>query len=75
MNSGFKSQKGIEAKHHNTMTNHMVSHLQFAAGYNRRISHAINFAHNAIFANNKVKEGLGIADLDFEAAFNLLCMQ
>ena len=39
------------------------------------INDAINLARGAIQAASKYKEGLRIADQDFEAAFNFLCME
>ena len=51
-----------------------MSPLQFASGNNKRISHAINFARDAVFSANKKKEGAGLADLDFQSAFDFLCM-
>ena len=74
LNADFKIISGIEAKRHGLIMEHTVSNLQYAAGKSRRISHAINFARDAVFAANTRKEGAALADLDFEAAFNLLCM-
>ena len=50
---------------------HTVSSSQYAVGENKRIHHAINIARDAIFA----AKGGTIADLNFESAFDLLCMR
>ena len=73
LNSDFKIATGIEAARHNKILEHTVSESQYAVG-GRRIHHAINLARDAIFAAGKSGKGVGIADQDFEAAFNFLCM-
>ena len=74
LNSDFKILTGIEAKKHKNLLDHTVSSLQFASDKNKRISHAINLARDAIFFANKRKEGAGLNDLDFDSAFDLFCM-
>ena len=44
------------------------------AGDDRRIHHGINLARDAIQAASKLKTGCGIADTDYEAAFDYLVM-
>ena len=40
------------------------------------IHHGINLARDAILAAGKIKDkGCGIADTDYEAAFDYLCMK
>ena len=44
--------------------------MQYVAGKDRRIDHGIGSARDAILAASKQKEGCGIADTDFVAAFD-----
>ena len=74
LNMDYKTLTGIEAARHNAVLDHTVSAHQFAVGNSKRIHHAIRMARDAIFAAGKAKHGCGIADLDFMAAFNNLCM-
>ena len=74
LNSDFKILMGIEAKRHKNLLDHTVSSFQFASGNNKQILHIINLARDAIFFANREKEGVGLADLDFQSAFDLLCM-
>ena len=53
---------------------HTLSPLQMAAGENRRINHAITQARDAVFIAGKSKEGCGLADLDYEMAFDFLSL-
>ena len=74
LNADFKVLTGIEAARHNTMLDHTVSPQQFAVGKNKRIHHAISLARD--IANNiSLKGGGAIADLDYLAAFDLICMK
>jgi hypothetical protein len=51
-----------------------LSPLQLVAGDDRRIHHGINLARDAIQASSILKSGCGIADTDYEAAFDYLVM-
>ena len=75
LNSDFKVLTGIESLRHSKLLDHTVSPRQFAAGKNRKISHAINLARDTVFSASRSKEGAALADLDFEAAFDFLCME
>ena len=75
LNCDFKIITGIEASRHSKIINRTVSENQFAVGKNKKIHHAINLARDAIFAAGKEKKGCGIVDLDFQAAFDFLCME
>ena len=48
--------------------------LQLVARDDRRIHHGINLARDAIQASSVLKSGCGIADTDYEAAFDFLVM-
>ena len=54
--------------------NKTLSPYQLVAGEDRRIHHGINLARNAINASMALKAGCGIADMDYEAAFDYLVM-
>ena len=52
-----------------------LSPYQLVAGDDRRIHHGINLARDAIQATTKqIKTGCGIADTDYQAAFDFLVM-
>ena len=53
---------------------HTLSHHQLVAGNNRRIHHGIARARDAIYALSQSKQGCGIADTDFVAAFDWLVL-
>ena len=74
LNADFKLLTGIETSRHSSIIDHTVSPLQYAAGNSKRIAHAIYLARDSIFAAQQSKEGAALADLDFEAAFDFLCM-
>ena len=75
LNTDFKLLSGIENSRHTKILEHTVSTNQFALGQNKNISHAIALARDTIWAAAQAKEGAAIADLDFMAAFDLLCME
>ena len=56
------------------MLTHTLSPLQMAAGKDRRITHAIAQARDAIFTAGKSNTECGIADLDYEMAFDFLSL-
>ena len=75
LNSDFKVASGLEAGRLKQMLTHTLSPLQLVAGNDRRIHHGINLARNAIFAAGKLtRSGCGIADTDYQAAFDSLVM-
>ena len=75
LNCDFKTITGIELNRYKHLLTHTLSANQMAAGDNRRISHAITLARDAIFTAGKSKEGCGLADLDYEAAFDFLSLE
>ena len=74
LNSDFKVITGLEVGRHRKILNHTLSPEQLAAGDDRRISFGICQARDAIHAAGKSKKGCGLADNDFEAAFDFLCL-
>nr|MCS5593020.1 reverse transcriptase domain-containing protein [Porticoccaceae bacterium] len=75
LNTDFKTLTGIITSRLSKTTTHTLSPNQFASGDDRRISHAICLARDAIQAmlGNR-RHGAGICDNDFRAAFDLLCL-
>ena len=75
LNSDFKTISGIESSRFKKTATRTLSPLQLVAGDDRRIHHGINLARNAIQAASKLtKSGCGIADTDYQAAFDYLVM-
>ena len=70
INSDFKTMTGLEARRLKKLATHILSPHQLVAGSNRRIHHGIARARDAIFAAGKRKEGCGILDTDYIAAFD-----
>ena len=74
LNSDFKIITGVILKRYNTVLTHTLSPQQLAVGDDRRITFGICLARDAIEASKKSKLTCGIADNDFEAAFDFLCL-
>ena len=75
LNCDFKIISGIECSRLKKTVTRTLSPYQLVAGDDRQIHHGINLARDAILAVEKVKnKGCGIADTDYEAAFDYLCM-
>ena len=74
LNTDFKVITGVEVGRYNQVITHTLCPQQLAAGNDRRISFGICLARDAIYAAGKRKSGCGIADNDFEAAFDFLCL-
>ena len=75
LNSDFKVFSGMELGRYNQVLTHTLSPCQLAAGDDRRITFGITLARDAIYAASRRKQGGGIADNDFEAAFDFLCLE
>ena len=75
LNSDFKMLSGIELRRHNKVITHTLSPQQLAAGDDRRITFGITLARDAIYAAGRRRQGCGLADNDFEAAFDYLCLE
>ena len=74
LNSDFKIATGLEAMRFKKVTTHSLSVHQLVAGENRRIHHGVNLARDAISAAGKSRNGCGILDTDYLAAFDYLVM-
>ena len=74
LNSDFKVITGLILGRYNQILNHTLCPQQLAAGNDRKITFGICQARDAIQACSKQKSTCGIADTDFEAAFDYLCL-
>ena len=74
LNSDFKILTGLENKRITKIISHTITNSQFALVKEKRIHHAISLARDTIYLSNLKNKGCAIADLDFKAAFDLLCM-
>ena len=74
LNTDFKIITGIEHLRYKKLLTHTLSPTQLAYGTDRRITSGICLARDAINAAGKRKQGCAIADNDFEAAFDFLCL-
>ena len=74
LNSDFKVLTGLEVTRHNQILAHTLCPEQLAAGSDRRISHGICLARDAVYAAGMRKTGCGLADKDFISAFDFMCL-
>ena len=75
LNSDFKTISGIKSARFKKTATRTLSPYQLVAGDDRRIHHGINLARDAIQAASKLtRTGCGIADTDYQAAFDFLVM-
>ena len=75
LNSDFKTISGLKSRRFKCTATRTLSPYQLVAGEDRQIYHGINLARDAIQAVSKLtKSGCGIADTDYEAAFDFLVM-
>jgi hypothetical protein len=74
LNSDFKVITGVELGRYNKVVTHTLCPQQLAVGGDRRITHGICMARDAIFAAGKAKISCGMQDNDYEAAFDFLCL-
>ena len=74
LNTDFKIITGVEARRFKKVVTHTLSHCQLAAGDNRRIFHGINKARDAVQVASGAKEGMGLLDNDYKAAFDYMVM-
>ena len=65
---------GLDAKRFKQVATHTLSPCQLAVGDNRRIYHGKKKARDAIQAASGSKEGLGLLDNDYKAAFDFMVM-
>ena len=69
LNVDFKIATGVEAKRLRQTMAHTISPHQLVTGGDRRISHGVALARDAIHAASSLKSGCGILDTDLVAAF------
>ena len=75
LNTDFKTMSGLESRRFKATATKTLSPYQLVAGDDRQIHHGINLARDAIQAASKLtRTGCGIADTDYEAAFDFLVM-
>ena len=74
LNSDFKATTGIDNNRFKKVATHTLSPCQLAAGDDRRIHHGINAARDAIAASAGGREGVGILDNDYKAAFDFMVL-
>ena len=74
LNSDFKITTGITNDRLTEVATHTLSPCQLAVGSDRRIHHGINQARNAIMAAGQGREGVGILDNDYQAAFDFMVL-
>ena len=75
LNCDFKTISGLESARFKETATRTLSPFQLVAGDDRRIHHGINLARDAIQAASKLtRTGCGIADTDYQAAFDFLVM-
>ena len=74
LNADFKVITGIDNNRFKKVVTHTMSPCQLAVGDDRRIHHGINSARDAIIAAGAGKEGVGILDNDYKAAFDFMVL-
>ena len=74
LNSDFKVITGVDNNRFKKVATHTLSPCQLAAGDDRRIHHGINSARDAIAAAGTGREGVGILDNDYKAAFDFMVL-
>ena len=71
LNMDYKLCTGLEASRLRKTMGHSISRFQFVGGKDRRITHAINLARDAInIASQNHQEKCAILDTDFQQAFD-----
>ena len=75
LNCDFKLIEGVEARRFRKLGCRVLSPNQYVAGKDRKIHHGIAKARDAIQSVMKSKDGCGIADTDFAAAFDWLVLE
>ena len=74
LNADFKVLTGLEVARFRQVLAHTLCPEQLAEAGDRRISFGICQARDAIYAAGMRKSGCGLADNDFQAAFDYLCL-
>ena len=75
LNSDLKVLTGIDVGRYSRVLTHTLCPQQLAAGDDRRITFGICLARDAVYAAAMRKDGCGLVDNDFEAAFDFLCLE
>ena len=74
LNTDFKILSGVFANRLRKMEDHTISNIQYSVKP-RKINHAICTARDAIHAVNPKNKGCGLAEFDFQAAFDFLSVE
>ena len=74
LNCDFKLCEGIEARRFRKLGSKCLSPVQYVAGNDKNIHHGIGKARDAIQATIHSRQGCGIADMDFIAAFDWMVL-
>ena len=69
LNADFKLMTGIEAARIRATMSRTISPLQLVTGGDKRISHGVAMARDAIYAAGKARSKCGILDTDLIAAW------
>ena len=75
MNADFKVLTGLEVSRYRQVLGHTLCPEQLAESDDRKISFGICQARDAIYAAGMRRSGCGLADNDFKAAFDYLCLE
>ena len=74
LNADFKVLTGLEVGRYRQVLGHTLCPQQLAEADDKRITFGICQARDAIYAAGMRKTGCGLADNDFYAAFDFLCL-
>ena len=74
LNSDFKIISGILNNRFKKVASHTLNANQYSIGSDRKISHGINKARDAIWAASNRREGSGILNNDYMSAFDLMVL-
>ena len=74
LNSDFKVITGLDRARYQRVLSHTLCPEQLAESDDKRITFGVCLARDAVYAAGMRKNGCGIADNDFEAAFDFLCL-
>ena len=74
LNSDFKIISGVYNNRFKKVAPHTLNANQLSVGSDRKISHGINSARDAIWSTRNMKQGVGILDNDYMSAFDLMVL-
>ena len=75
LNSDFKVIESVEARRMRKIEQRVLSSNQYVSGKDKNIHHGICKVRNAINEASRTKNGCGIADMDFLAAFDWMVLK